>query len=38
MLLSEGEMSDYRGAALMLNVLPNAKALLADKGYDADWF
>ena len=31
-------MSDYRGAALMLKVLPNAKALLADKGYDADWF
>ena len=38
MLLSEGQMSDYRGAALMINALPRAKALLADRGYDADWF
>ncbi len=38
MLLSEGEMSDYKGAALMLDALPNAKLMLADKGYDADWF
>jgi transposase len=38
MLLSEGQMSDYKGAALMLHVLPKAKALLGDKGYDADWF
>jgi transposase len=38
MLLSEGQMSDYKGAALMLPVMPKAKALLADKGYDADWF
>ena len=35
---SEGQMSDYKGAALMLPALPKAKALLADKGYDADWF
>ena len=38
MLLSEGQMSDYKGAALMVDVLPKAKALLGDKGYDADWF
>ena len=38
MLLSEGQMSDYKGAALMLPALPNANELLADKGYDADWF
>ena len=38
MLLSEGQMSDYKGAALMLPAMPKAKALLADKGYDADWF
>ena len=31
-------MSDYKGAALMLNALPRAKELLGDKGYDADWF
>ena len=38
MLLSEGQMSDYKGAALMIDALPKAKALLADRGYDADWF
>ena len=38
MLLSEGQMSDYKGAALMLPALPKADELLGDKGYDADWF
>ena len=38
MLLSEGQMSDYKGAALMIDALPRAKALLADRGYDGDWF
>jgi transposase len=38
MLLSEGQMSDYKGAALMLDALPPAKAMLGDRGYDADWF
>ena len=37
MLLSEGQISDFKGAALMVNVLPKAKALIGDKGYDADW-
>lgn len=31
-------MSDYKGVALMLDVLPKAKTMLGDKGYDADWF
>lgn len=31
-------MSDYKGAARMLHAFPKAKTLLADKGYDADWF
>jgi transposase len=31
-------MSDYKGAAQMLHAFPKAKTLLADKGYDADWF
>lgn len=31
-------MSDYKGAALMLDALPPARQLLADKGHDADWF
>lgn len=38
MLLSEGQMSDYKGAALMIEAFPKAEALLADRGYDADWF
>ena len=38
MLLSEGQMSDYKGAALMLDALPRAMALLGDRGYDAKWF
>ena len=37
MLLSEGQMSDYKGAARMLDTLPQAKTMLGDKGYDADW-
>lgn len=38
MLLTEGQMSDHKGAFLLLPSLPNAKELLADKGYDSDWF
>jgi transposase len=37
MLLSEGQMSDFKGAALMLDALPKAKTMLGDKGYDAVW-
>jgi hypothetical protein len=35
MLLSEGQMSDYKGAALMIEALPRATELLGDKGYDS---
>ena len=38
LLLSEGQMSDYKGAALVLDSLPPAKEMLADRGYDSDWF
>ena len=38
MLLSEGQMSDYKGAALMIDAFPKAKVLLGDRGYDAKWF
>jgi transposase len=38
MLLSEGQMSDYKGAALMIDAVPRAEAMLGDRGYDADWF
>jgi transposase len=37
LLLSEGQMSDHRGAALLFDSLPNARVLLGDKGYDSDW-
>ena len=30
-------MSDYKGAALMIDALPRARALLGDRGYDANW-
>ena len=36
--LSPGQISDAKGALAMLSVLPLAKILLGDKGYDADWF
>ena len=35
--LSPGQMSDARGALVLLAQLPPAKRLLGDKGYDADW-
>ena len=38
MALTEGQVSDYKGAALLMDALPDAKELLADRGYDADWF
>ena len=38
MCLTAGQVSDYTGARKMLDDLPAAKHLLADRGYDADWF
>ncbi|AOO82257.1 transposase [Bosea vaviloviae] len=38
MLLSEGQMSDHRGARLVLDALPPANTLIADKGYDSAAF
>jgi transposase len=38
MFLSEGQMSDYKGARVLLPSLPKAKTLIADRGYDAAWF
>ncbi len=31
-------MCDGQGRPLMINALPSAKAMLGDRGYDADWF
>jgi putative transposase len=38
MLLSEGQMSDHKGASLVLDALPPAKTLIADRGYDSSAF
>ena len=38
MFLSGGHTSDYIGARALLHGLPQAGTLLADRGYDADWF
>lgn len=35
MLLSEGQMSDHKGARLLLGALPQASHLIADRGYDS---
>jgi len=36
--LTAGQVSDYIGARKLLGDFPSAKHLLADRGYDADWF
>ncbi len=36
--ITAGQVSDYTGAAALMNNLPKAEWLLADRGYDADWF
>jgi len=35
--ITAGQISDYAGAAALLDDLPKAKWRLADRGYDADW-
>ncbi len=37
LFLTAGQVSDYTGAAALLSSLTPAKALFADRGYDADW-
>ena len=36
--MTAGQVSDYTGAAALLDGLPKADWLLGDRGYDADWF
>jgi len=38
MFLTAGQRSDYIGARALLDGLPPAEHLLADRGYDADWY
>ena len=35
--MTAGQVSDYTGAAALLDDLPKAQWLLGDRGYDADW-
>ncbi|WP_227004864.1 IS5 family transposase [Acetobacter senegalensis] len=36
--MTAGQISDHTGAAALLDGLPPAEWMLADRGYDADWF
>jgi transposase len=36
--MTAGQVSDYIGAAALLDDLPKAQWLLGDRGYNADWF
>ncbi len=36
--MTAGQVSDYTGAAALLDDLPKAAWLLGDRGYDAGWF
>ncbi|KLN59081.1 transposase [Kiloniella spongiae] len=38
MCLSEGQLSDHIGAKLLYPLLPKAKRLIGDRGYDSDEF
>ncbi len=38
MALSKGQMSDHKGASLVLDTLPPARTLIADRGYDSAGF
>lgn len=36
--MTAGQISDYTRAAALLDSLPAAEWMIADRGYDADWF
>lgn len=38
LLLTEGQTSDHTGARIVLGALPTAESLIADRGYDSNWF
>ena len=38
LFMTAGQRSDYIGARALLSELPAATHMLADRGYDADWF
>ena len=36
--LTAGQVSDYKGAKVLMRNIPSTQTMLADRGYDADWF
>lgn len=38
LFMTAGQVSDCTGAAALLGSLPKVEWLLADRGYDAEWF
>jgi transposase len=38
LFITAGQVSNYTGAVDLMNSLPEADWLLADRGYDADWY
>ena len=36
--VTAGQISDYTGPSAFIEALPKVDWLLADRGYDADWF
>jgi len=38
LLLTEGQMNDHKGAGLILPILPPAREMIGDRGYDSDRF
>ena len=38
LFITARQVSDYTDAAVLMKSLPEADWLLADRGYDADWF
>lgn len=36
--MTASQVSDYTGAAAFLGSLPAAQWMIADRGFDADWF
>ena len=38
MMLSEGQMNDQKGAGILAHMLPKARELIADRGYDSNPF
>jgi transposase len=38
LFMAAGQVSDYTGAAALLDSPPKAQWLLGERGYDVDWF